>query len=52
MQIGLVYDALKIKIRCCLWLFNRWTYCARFENLKDDRKFFPPYDGSPLATEN
>ena len=52
MQIGLVYDALKIKIRCCCWLFNRWTYCClRFENLKDDRKFFPPYDGSPLATE-
>lgn len=35
MQIGLVYDALKIKIRCCCWLFNRWTYCClRFENLK------------------
>ena len=50
MQIGLVYDALKIKIRCCCWLFNRWTYFT-FENLKDDRKFFPPYDGSPLATE-
>ena len=34
------------------WLFNRWTYCAYdLKILKDDRKFFPPYDGSPLATE-
>ena len=28
MQIGLVYDALKTKIRCCCWLLHRWPYCG------------------------
>ena len=52
MQIGLVYDALKIKIRCSLLVIQPMDVLRlRFENLKDDRKFFPPYDGSPLATE-
>ena len=28
MQIGLVYDALKTKIRYCRWLLHRRTYCG------------------------
>ena len=28
MQIGLVYDALKIKIRCSSRIFYRWAYCS------------------------
>ena len=51
MQIGLVYDALKIKIRCSVG-YSTDGRIYDLKILKDDRKFFPPYDGSPLATEN
>ena len=51
MQIGLVYDALKIKIRCCVGYSTDGRIAYDLKILKDDRKFFPPYDGSPLATE-
>ena len=51
MQIGLVYDALKIKIRCSLVIQPMDVFAYDLKILKDDRKFFPPYDGSPLATE-
>ena len=53
MQIGLVYDALKNKK---LDIAVGYSTDGRIEAynlkiLKDDRNFFPPYDGSPLATE-
>ena len=53
MQIGLVYDALKIKKLDVAVGYSTDGRIAAYDLkiLKDDRKFFPPYDGSPLATE-
>lgn len=54
MQIGLVYDALKNKKLDVAVGYSTDGRIAAYDLkiLKDDRKFFPPYDGSPLATEN
>lgn len=53
MQIGLVYDALKNKKLDVAVGYSTDGRIAAYDLkiLKDDRKFFPPYDGSPLATE-
>lgn len=53
MQIGLVYDALKNKKLDVAVGYSTDGRIAAYnlKVLKDDRKFFPPYDGSPLATE-
>lgn len=53
MQIGLVYDALKNKKLDVAVGYSTDGRIAAYnlKILKDDRKFFPPYDGSPLATE-
>lgn len=52
MQIGLVYDALKNKkLDVALGYTTDGRIAAyHLKVLKDDRKFFPPYDASPLAT--
>lgn len=51
MQIGLVYDALKNnKLDVALGYTTDGRISAyNLKVLKDDRKFFPPYDASPLA---
>lgn len=53
MQIGLVYDALKNKKLDIAVGYSTDGRIAAYnlKILKDDRNFFPPYDGSPLATE-
>lgn len=53
MQIGLVYDALKNKKLDVAVGYSTDGRIAAYDLkiLKDDRKFFPPYDGSPLATK-
>ena len=53
MQIGLVYDALKNKKLDVAVGYSTDGRIAAYnlKILKDDRSFFPPYDGSPLATE-
>ena len=53
MQIGLVYDALKNKKLDVAVGYSTDGRIAAYDLkiLKDDRKFFPPYDGSPLANE-
>ncbi len=53
MQIGLVYDALKNKKLDVAVGYSTDGRIAAYDLkiLKDDRKFFPPYDGSPLTTE-
>lgn len=53
MQIGLVYDALKNKKLDVAVGYSTDGRIAAYnlKVLKDDRRFFPPYDGSPLATE-
>ncbi|MDT0695880.1 osmoprotectant ABC transporter substrate-binding protein [Mammaliicoccus sciuri] len=52
MQIGLVYDALKNKsIDAALGYTTDGRIAAYYlVTLEDDRHFFPPYDASPLAT--
>lgn len=54
MQIGLVYDALKNKkLDVALGYTTDGRISAyHLKVLKDDRKFFPPYDASPLATNS
>ena len=53
MQIGLVYDALKNnKLDVAVGYSTDGRIAAYdLKILEDDRKFFPPYDGSPLANE-
>lgn len=53
MQIGLVYDALKNnKLDVSVGYSTDGRIAAYdLKILEDDRKFFPPYDGSPLANE-
>ncbi|WP_167627906.1 osmoprotectant ABC transporter substrate-binding protein [Listeria valentina] len=53
MQIGLIYTALKDKQMDVALGYSTDgripTY--KLKVLKDDKKFFPPYDASPLATD-
>lgn len=53
MQIGLVYDALKNKKLDVALGYTTDGRIAAYDLviLKDDRKFFPPYDASALATD-
>ena len=53
MQIGLVYDALKNKKLDIAVGYSTEGRIAAYnlKILQDVRNFFPPYDGSPLATE-
>ena len=53
MQIGFVYDAFKINILDVAvgYLTDGRFAASDLKILEDDRKFFPPYDGSPLANE-
>ncbi|MCD8915603.1 osmoprotectant ABC transporter substrate-binding protein [Staphylococcus simulans] len=52
MQIGLVYDALKSKKLDVALGYSTDGRIAAYDLkvLKDDRRFFPPYDASPVAT--
>ena len=52
MQIGLVYDALKNKSIDAALGYTTDGRIAAYDlvTLEDDRHFFPPYDASPLAT--
>lgn len=53
MQIGLVYDALNSgKLDVAVGYSTDGRIAAYdLKVLKDDKKFFPPYDASPLATD-
>ncbi|WP_269473332.1 osmoprotectant ABC transporter substrate-binding protein [Mammaliicoccus vitulinus] len=52
MQIGLVYDALKNKSIDVALGYTTDGRISAYDlvTLEDDRHFFPPYDASPLAT--
>ena len=52
MQIGLVYDALHNKKLDAAVGYSTDGRIAAYDLkiLKDDRRFFPPYDASPFAT--
>ncbi|UXR48072.1 osmoprotectant ABC transporter substrate-binding protein [Staphylococcus simulans] len=54
MQIGLVYDALKSKKLDVALGYSTDGRIAAYDLkvLKDDRKFFPPYDASPVAKKD
>ena len=53
MQIGLVYDALSSgKLDVAVGYSTDGRISAYdLKVLKDDRRFFPPYDASPLASD-
>src|SRR5699024_10038670 len=54
MQIGLVYDALKSKKLDVALGYSTDGRIAAYDLkvLKDDRKFFPPYDASPVPKKD
>ncbi|MEL0539009.1 osmoprotectant ABC transporter substrate-binding protein [Staphylococcus debuckii] len=53
MQIGLVYDALNNKKLDVALGYSTDGRIAAYDLkvLKDDKRFFPPYDASPVATD-
>ena len=53
MQIGLVYDALNNKELDVALGYSTDGRIAAYDLkvLKDDKRFFPPYDASPVATD-